>query len=427
MEKLCHCVFHCGAYRRAGLEQKIKIVRDGQLCVVCLSDNHHSSGCENKSSVCGLEGCKKRHHPDLHGSTDPYDMSVNYISTNTAVSTRKTVHRSSYAKAGIQDDGVKRRVEEMEEIERIVGLPPIPGEQVLLLFQGIKVVYGPDRTEDQIKTFWDDGSTCSLVKDSTAERLQLRGEPVTITIDTINGKVERKTRHYVVELIDSSGRRILVCAFGVEKISGVITSIDISGVKTLFSMETQQKWSWLADRPEGDIELLVGSELAGLHPDTLEKVGDLKVMKSQFGHGLLLTGRHPSISVESVFWPESVSAIRQGRFRMMEGAYMVKKQAVSISKPRDFYAGEEMGVYCPKRCNKCKSCTECPFSNRMLSEREQFEYNLMERGVEHDEREGVFRVSYPFLQDPRSGFDRQLGAGRGYGHKLGEEAEERRI
>ena len=185
-----------------------------------------------------------------------------------------------------------------------------------------------------------------------------------------------------------------------KKISGVITSIDISGVKTLFSMETQQKWSWLADRPEGDIELLVGSELAGLHPDTLEKVGDLKVMKSQFGHGLLLTGRHPSISVESVFWPESVSAIRQGRFRMMEGAYMVKKQAVSISKPRDFYAGEEMGVYCPKRCNKCKSCTECPFSNRMLSEREQFEYNLMERGVKHDEREGVFRVSYPFLQDP---------------------------
>ena len=71
VEKLCHCVFHCGAYKRAGLEQKIKIVRDGQLCVVCLSDNHHSSGCENKSSVCGLERFKKRHHPDLYGSTDP--------------------------------------------------------------------------------------------------------------------------------------------------------------------------------------------------------------------------------------------------------------------------------------------------------------------------------------------------------------------
>ena len=90
----------------------------------------------------------------------------------------------------------------MEEIEWIVGLPPIPGEQVLLLFQDIDVVYGQDRLEDKIKSFWDDGSTCSLVKNSTAEKLQLRGEPITITIDTVNGLVERKTKMYVVELIN---------------------------------------------------------------------------------------------------------------------------------------------------------------------------------------------------------------------------------
>ena len=119
--------------------------------------------------------------------------------------------------------------------------------------------------------------------------------------------------------------------------------------------------------------------MAGLHPDTLEKVGDLKVMKSQFGHGVLLTGRHPSISVESVYWPENVSAIRQGRYQLRQAGYVVNKQTVTISQRRDFFVGEEMGVYCPKRCSKCKTCTECPFSNRMLSEQEQFEYNLMEK------------------------------------------------
>ena len=111
-----------------------------------------------------------------------------------------------------------RRREEMEEIERIVGQPPIPGEQVLLLFQDIDVVYGQDRMEDKIKSFWDDGSTCSRVKNSTAEKLQLRGEPITITIDTVNGLVERKTKMQCVqqvELINKYGERVLVRAFGV--------------------------------------------------------------------------------------------------------------------------------------------------------------------------------------------------------------------
>ena len=83
--------------------------------------------------------------------------------------------------------------------------------------------------------------------------------------------------------------------------------MEITGVKKLFSKSARKKWDWLADRPEGEIELLIGSEMAGLHPDTLEKVGDLKIMKSQFGHGFLMTGRHPSISVEGVYWPENVS------------------------------------------------------------------------------------------------------------------------
>ena len=400
-QKVCHCIFHCGEYRKAGLEQKTKIVKDAQLCVICLSGGHPSSACESRDPVCGMEGCRKKHHSDLHGSTDPYVVSVNFIRAGSlAYSLKKSYHKAACNSVTTHMEGVSRRREEMEEIERIVGLPPIPGEQVLLLFQEINIVHGLKRLEDKVKTFWDDGSTCSLIKTTTAEHFQLRGEPITISIDTVNGMVERKTKMYVVELINLHGERVLVRAFGVEKISGIVTAVDVSGVKEFFSKEVQKKWGWLAERPEGDIELLIGSEMAGLHPDTLEKAGDLKVMKSQFGHGVLLTGRHPSISVEGVYWPENVSAIRQGRYQLRQADYVVNKQTVTISQQRDFFVGEEMGVYCPKRCSKCKTCTECPFSNRMLSEQEQFEYNLMEKGVEYDEARGNFKIQYPFLQDP---------------------------
>ena len=74
----------------------------------------------------------------------------------------------------------------------------------------------------------------------------------------------------------------------------------------------QRKWDLIADRPQGDLELLVGSELAGLHPELLEKSGDLRVMKSQFGNGYLLNGRHQGIKVEEIAWAENISAIREG-------------------------------------------------------------------------------------------------------------------
>ena len=41
--------------------------------------------------------------------------------------------------------------------------------------------------------------------------------------------IERETKMYVVELINLHGERVLVRAFGVEKISGIVTTVDISG------------------------------------------------------------------------------------------------------------------------------------------------------------------------------------------------------
>ena len=147
--------------------------------------------------------------------------------------------------------------------------------------------------------------------------------------------------------------------------------------------------------------MLVGSELAGLHPEVLEKSGDIRVMKSQFGHGYLLNGRHQGIKVEDVAWAENISAIREGKFKIRSTSYSVNRQAIITPQQRNFLDGEELGVYCPKRCNKCKNCSDCLYSNKMLSEQEQFEYNLIEQGVEYEEGRGVFKIQYPFLQDPQ--------------------------
>ena len=38
--------------------------------------------------------------------------------------------------------------------------------------------------------------------------------------------------------------------------------------------------------------------------------------------------------------------------------------------------------------------SRCPFSNRMLSEEEQFEYNMTEKGVEYDKTREELRGKY---------------------------------
>ena len=120
--------------------------------------------------------------------------------------------------------------------------------------------------EAKIVTFWDCGSTCSLILKETAEQLECPSEPITVTIETVNGQMIRDTRMYCVELLTCDGKRVLIKAFGVENISEVTSIVDISGVKHLYSEEVCTQWGKISKRPKGSVDLLVGQEHAGYHP-----------------------------------------------------------------------------------------------------------------------------------------------------------------
>ena len=145
-------------------------------------------------------------------------------------------------------------------------LPLVDGINVFLLIQRIPVKYGPGGNLTNITVFWDNGSTCSLIEHATADELQCLGEPVTVSIDTVNGVVTRETKLYCVEMMNQSGDRILIRAFGVEKISEVVSGQDLSVIKDRFSDEVQSQWGKISKRPFGRVQLLIGEEYAGFHP-----------------------------------------------------------------------------------------------------------------------------------------------------------------
>ena len=179
-------------------------------------------------------------------------------------------------------------------------------------------------------TFFEDGSTCSIILNSVAKQFGLLGESVTVTIDTLNVVTTKETMIYMVELLNRDGRRRLVRAFGFDNISEPIGTIELEGVKGMFSAVMQEKWSDWGVRPEGAIQLLVGSEVASLHPIAVEVVENLVIKSSMFGTGLVLNGGHPSIKSRRVKMDSTVAAVRQGKFAK------VNRIALKYTQERDF-------------------------------------------------------------------------------------------
>ena len=59
-----------------------------------------------------------------------------------------------------------------------------------------------------------------------------------------------------------------------------------------------------------------------------------------------------------------------------------------------------MGVESPRRCASCRGCKDCTFRGQMLSQQEQYEYQVMESKVRYESSTQSFVVNYPYTEDP---------------------------
>ena len=441
---LTHCLGHCSKYTMESVNGKSDMVKKAGACVICLGVNHMADTCnfrDKDASICGLDDCKSHHHPSLHGSRDNYVTSVGSIRVSIPQQSNRKVdvftswrdkedkffriNGSTYEEEFEQ----KRRLEEIKELEKLLHLPMINGDQILLQLQKLQMQFGCPTTRVSLSGFFDNGSTCSLILDRVAKKYELLGQNVRVTISTINGEKERHTKLYVVELVDRDGKVRIVRALGVDNISGPIPNVNMDGLKPLFSDKVQKAWTNVMDRPTKEIEILVGSEVANIHPEKVEAVDNLIISKSLFGTGWAIHGHHEDIKGEHVSFSEEVSEIRQNGLRVLKCGkidYRVNltyKQDWSVNLmemekhsdkefrqkpsedcnanlPKDFALIEDLGVEPPRRCEECRKCKECSWRSTMQSEKEAEEYRLIEEGIHYCEDSKRFIADYPFLQDP---------------------------
>ena len=308
---------------------------------------------------------------------------------------------------------------ELDGVRAEMAKPMIHGDKVLMTIMSMSIVYGAHREGAKLVGFFDDGSNCSIIRKALAEDLGLWGEHVTLELGTINASSTVKTKLYCVELLDNVGGRHLIRAFGLDVLSGTLPVVSLKMIKGDFSAEVQLNWDKLV-RPSGQqIDLLIGSEVAHLHPVQKETVSRMVVKTSIFGSGWVLNGAHEMLECGNIELDRNIQIIRSGCYQ--SNKVVVKySQEVSFSNveeytyektEKEFMDGEDLGCEPPRRCIKCKGCQECRFRGAYMSPKQAKELEMMEDRIKFDPQIGKWRVQYPFLQDPsvlRNNYQRVL-------------------
>ena len=253
------------------------------------------------------------------------------------------------------------------------------GEDSLSTILQIQKLHIANRRGEKTHTvgLWDAGSTLCFITFKLAQRLRLQGDPVMLDIVTVGGVSSKvNSQRFVIWIIDSGGELVEMEVLGIEQISTDIETVDTSGLMQEFKSREAKH---IARPVNGNIDLLIGFQYAAYHPVPLETIGHLMLMKNRFG--VILAGSHPQFH---------------------ERTRQTVKHAVVLHasiQPEDFYNIESLGVSCVPSCGGCK-CGKCHPGGKNMTIREEKELQMIEEGLQFDERSGRWQAKYPWVKDP---------------------------
>ncbi|XP_060808788.1 uncharacterized protein LOC106133502 isoform X2 [Amyelois transitella] len=172
--KKAHNIKSCSDFKSLLVEDRWRWLREARVCYRCLKSNRHLWKTCN-TPCCGIDGCKFRHNPLLHGMT--------YIQPQRNVqSTSQSDSNSSVTVWNI-----------MQRINNNSKLPQC--SRALLKIVPVTVT-GPAGSRD-VYALLDDGSTATIIEADIATAIGATGPTQNITVNGIGGLSTNKTISFV--------------------------------------------------------------------------------------------------------------------------------------------------------------------------------------------------------------------------------------
>ena len=145
--------------------------------------------------------------------------------------------------------------------------------------------------------FCDGGSNTTYITHQAADRLRINKlKRFTLDVTTMGG-VEKtyETFQYKIPLMTQAGRKVEITAFGMDRITGPVSKLDLKVIARLFPDYGPEA----LQRGSSSVDILLGCDYFGLHPkQELTKAGDhLSIMQGEFG--ICLQGAHPELKEDT--------------------------------------------------------------------------------------------------------------------------------
>ena len=246
----------------------------------------------------------------------------------------------------------------------------------------------------------------------TAQRLKLKGTPIQFILVCTDGS-EKSMRGllFKIMLLDSKGHSHHIEAIGLQKLSTFYPALRAHGIKQALQHLPHPSLSSLEDfklsRKGGELDILIGTDLASLHPRPVANIKNLVISSSIFSTGWTLMG-HNEDHIE-IIGKEKGSKVNCCAVKNMKAtSTFVHYLNANLAGTKDIQfldaiSNDSIGVTVAAKCKSCAqvmdSCKECKMMNESMTYLEYLEDKEIQSKIEYVPEEKKFIASYPYNQE----------------------------
>ena len=171
-------------------------MKEHRMCFSCLGQGHGIKSCRYRKA-CGIEGCTRLHHPDLHEGTRP---KVNYHQANTEI-------REEKPEAEELESGGAARDHTAERKNPMVALGTIP--------MRVK-----DRLGQMViaRALVDEGSDTSLASVAFISKLGFSGRKMTMRIRGAADEQQYESEQQELDILTRTNKRHTITVWTLPKL-----------------------------------------------------------------------------------------------------------------------------------------------------------------------------------------------------------------
>ena len=334
-----------------------------RLCPACLEPGHSKFRCEDKE------------HPRCPCGSD--------VSMYICCMTDECKSRANWSK-------VKSNTTAVSSLSTVVNGARIGSTLIPILM--VKTAH----PKIVLKTLFDNCSQSTFVRNDVAQSLNCPAKPISFVLVCTDGSQSRKTGFmYLIKLVDRFGNIHEIEAIGLENISS-----KFSGVKVIKPIKLKNGVILSKDKvefPSGNLDLLVGTDIASIHPVAEHTIKNLVVMSSLFGSGWTLMGHNSNLV-------KTTEKLTQFKVNFVQ-VKAVEEISCNLVGTKDLLYLEEqsissIGINEFPKCSTCKvrseKCKECKMITKNTTYLEYLQDQQIYQSIEKIPDEPGYIASYPY-------------------------------